>query len=129
VTDAPDRRGSGELSDRIVDAIRAGGEWHSVRDVHSVLEGERRIAYTTVLTVMQRLAQRGVLDHERIGRAGRYRISATVDPTRARSLIDQAVNRFGSVAIAQFVERTREDPELLAELRRQLDMEVDSDEC
>lgn len=124
----PNRRSSGELTDRIIDAIRSTGGWHTVREIHTELARERSIAYTTVLTVMQRLAQRGVLDHERDGRAGRYRISATVDPTRARSLIDQAVNRFGSVAIAQFVERTREDPKLLAELRRQLDMEIDADE-
>jgi hypothetical protein len=43
------------------------------------------------------------------------------DRRGARALVDQALDRFGSVAVAQFVERTREDPQLLEELRRQLE--------
>lgn len=117
------RREPGQLTDRVVDVVRAAGTWCSVRDVHAELDRESPIAYTTVLTVLQRLVQHGVLEHARAGRAGRYRIAEQVDPRGARTLVDQAVSRFGTVAVAQFVERTREDPELLAELRRQLGME------
>lgn len=121
MTELSSRRGSGELSDRIIDAVRTAGDWRTVREIHAELDSERSIAYTTVLTVMQRLAQKGVLDHERQGRSGRYRIAVNADPHGARTLVDQALSRFGSVAIAQFVERTREDPELLRELRQRLE--------
>lgn len=117
------RREPGKLTDRVVDVVRASASWCSVRDVHAELGREAPIAYTTVLTVLQRLVRHGVLEHERAGRAGRYRIAEQVDPRGARTLVDQAVGRFGAVAVAQFVERTREDPELLAELRRQLGMD------
>lgn len=92
----------------------------SVRDVHTILSEERSIAYTTVLTVMQRLVQQGHLEYVRKGRSGSFRATRDADPSGARSMVDQALARFGTVAITQFVERTREDPELLAELRRQL---------
>lgn len=116
-----ERRGPGELAARIVAVVRGAGDWCSVRDVHASLELERPIAYTTVLTVLQRLVQQGVLEHERVGRAGRYRMAVHADRRGARALVDQALDRFGSVAVAQFVERTREDPRLLEELRRQLE--------
>ena len=123
---APDRRLPGALAHLILTVIRAHGDWMTVREVHTVVSEERSIAYTTVLTVMQRLAQQGILDHMKVGRAGKFRVAQAVDPTGARSLVDQALARFGTVAVAQFVESTREDPALLAELRRQLGVE-DSD--
>lgn len=118
--EANGRRGAGQLSDRVVDVVRAADGWCSVRDVHEQLSREGEIAYTTILTVLQRLARQGVLDHHREGRAGRYRIAAAVDPQGARSLVDHALTRFGVVAITQFVERAREDPVLFDELRRQM---------
>ena len=93
----------------------------SVRDVHTIVSEERSIAYTTVLTVMQRLVQQGHLEHVKQGRSGSFRVTQNADPSGARSMVDQALARFGTVAITQFVERSREDPELLAELRRQLE--------
>lgn len=92
----------------------------TVRDVHTVVAEDRSIAYTTVLTVMQRLVQQGHLDRVHEGRSGKFRVTQNADPTGARSLVDQAIARFGAVAVTQFVERSREDPALLAELRRQL---------
>ena len=45
-----------------------------VRDVQEALKGrDRDLAYTTVMTVMDRLAKKGALDRELDGRAWRYR--------------------------------------------------------
>lgn len=115
-----DRRSWGALAHRVMTILREHGSWMSVRDVHTILAEERSIAYTTVLTVMQRLVQQGHLEHVKEGRTGSFRVTQDADPSGARSMVDQALARFGTVAITQFVERTREDPELLAELRRQL---------
>jgi predicted transcriptional regulator len=121
VTTPPDRRSPGALALQVLTIVRAHGAWMTVRDVYDVLSQERPIAYTTVLTVMQRLVQQGHLEHVREGRSGSYRVTRNADPSGARSMVDQALARFGTIAITQFVERSREDPELLAELRRQLD--------
>lgn len=121
MTSPTDRRSPGALAHEVLTILRRDGSWMSVRDVHTVVSAERSIAYTTVLTVMQRLVQQGHLEHVKQGRSGSFRITRNADPTGARSMVEQTLARFGTVAIAQFVERTREDPELLAELRRQLD--------
>ena len=44
----------------------------SVRDVHHALSQDRELAYTTVMTVLDRLAKKGVVRRERDGRAYRY---------------------------------------------------------
>lgn len=121
----PDRRSPGALAQQVLTIIRADAEWMTVRDVHTLMSEERAIAYTTVLTVMQRLVQQGHLEYVREGRTGQFRITQHADPTGARSIVDQALARFGTVAVTQFVERSREDPALLAELRRQLGMDDD----
>jgi len=54
----------GDLEADIMEAIWARGP-ATVADVHKLLEGQREIAYTTVKTVMGRLAEKGHL-HRRI---------------------------------------------------------------
>lgn len=44
----------------------------TVREVHGELAGDRDLAYTTVMTVMERLWRKGVLRREARGRAFEY---------------------------------------------------------
>ena len=44
-----------------------------MREVHAELAADRDIAYTTVMTVMDRLARKELVTQERDGRAFRYR--------------------------------------------------------
>ena len=44
----------------------------SVREIHDSLSQERDIAYTTVMTVLDRLTKKGLVTRERDGRAWRY---------------------------------------------------------
>lgn len=48
----------------------------TVRDLHQALESDRRLAYTTVMTVLDRLARKELVVQERDGRAYRYRARA-----------------------------------------------------
>lgn len=50
----------------------------SVRDVHEELARGRSIAYTTVMTVLDRLSKKGIVDRSLDGRAWLYR------PARSR---------------------------------------------
>lgn len=45
----------------------------TVRDVHDRLTAERDLAYTTVMTVLDRLSKKGVVNRELDGRAWLYR--------------------------------------------------------
>ena len=52
--------------------------WHSdapqsVADVHQLLSQERELAYTTVMTVLDRLAKKDLVSRELVNRAWQYR--------------------------------------------------------
>jgi predicted transcriptional regulator len=59
----------GSLEARVMDVLWAHGE-SSVRDVSEVID--RPLAYTTVMTTLERLFKKGLLDRHKIGRAFLY---------------------------------------------------------
>ena len=65
----------GDLEQAVMDVLWNSPAALSVRDVQAELAGERALAYTTVMTVMDRLAKKGQLARELDGRAWRYRPS------------------------------------------------------
>lgn len=64
----------GELEAEIMELVWMLGET-TVREVHHALLKGRDIAYTTVMTVMTRLAEKGILTREADGNAYLYRPS------------------------------------------------------
>jgi predicted transcriptional regulator len=69
----------GELEAVIMDRLWERGHPTLVREILDDLRGNRDIAYTTVMTVMENLHRKGWLRRERDGRAWRY------EPTGSRS--------------------------------------------
>ena len=61
----------------------------SVREVHDALGPSRHLAYTTVMTVMGRLAGAGLLTQERSGRAYRYAAAGSREELTASTMLDQ----------------------------------------
>jgi predicted transcriptional regulator len=92
----------------------------TVRQVLERLNGGDRpaLAYTTVMTVMARLADKGILRREPAPRGFRY---APVVRDRAGIAVREVVRNFGETAVAPFVEEVRADPRLLRRLRKLLD--------
>lgn len=64
----------GSLEREVLNVVWAG-ESVSVRDVYESME--RRLAYTTIMTTLDRLHRKGVLDREQEGRAFVYRTRIT----------------------------------------------------
>ncbi len=91
----------------------------SVRQVHEALE-DRDLAYTTVMTIMSRLAEKGILERRKEGRAFIYRPAHSGKRgflrqqarRRVRALLDQ----FGGLAMAELVDELRASPEQMREL-------------
>lgn len=69
----------GELEKSVMEYLWSSDQWCTVRDVFASLADEREIAYTTVMTVLQRLARKGLVEEQKSGRAYLYR------PTASRS--------------------------------------------
>lgn len=95
---------------------RDGG---TVREVLESLRG--KVAYTTVMTMMVRLYERGLLTREPQGRGFRYRPAASRDEflsDLAGSLVTRLVDDFGDAALTRILERVAQlDPKRLAALR------------
>ena len=113
----------GELQGRVLEVVRQCQSC-TVRDVHEALCSEREVAYTTVLTVMSRLVQRGILERHKQGKAGVFSLAVSDDADAAGRAVEYLLGRFGNVAIAQFVSHAKASPDVLEELRRL----VESDE-
>ena len=98
------------------------GEPLTVRQLLGRLNRGRRdpLAYTTVMTVMNRLAEKGALHRKRRGRGYSYEPTA---PDAAGLAVQSVVREFGDAAVAQFVDQAREDPKLLRRLERLLEEE------
>jgi predicted transcriptional regulator len=58
----------------------------TVRDIHRQLTLARARAYTTVLTIMDRLAHKGIVTRRKVGRAYRYRANLSVDEARMKAV-------------------------------------------
>jgi predicted transcriptional regulator len=62
----------GELEATVMDRMWDAAAPRSVRDVMEDLQQSRTIAYTTVMTVMERLFRKGMLTRVEVGRAYLY---------------------------------------------------------
>jgi predicted transcriptional regulator len=102
----------------------------SVRDVHRCLLERRDIAYTTVMTVMSRLAEKGLLVRRQEGRAYIYTAAAARDEfclDIMKGLVEGVAGRMERPALTHFVETLTEDDsaqldllaEIIAEKRRE----------
>ena len=93
----------------------------SVREVAGELHGQDR-AYTTVMTVMSRLAEKAILRRRQVGKAYVYEAKLSEQQMlsrTARRTVRKLVNDFGEVALAHFAEELdRAKPETMARLRK-----------
>ena len=113
----------GELERAVMDHLWAAGEPLTVRQVHEALSAERDLAYTTVMTVLQRLARKNLVSQIRDDRAHQYAPVHGPDELIAGLMVDALDQAAGSVdrqaALVHFVERVGADE--ADALRRALD--------
>lgn len=113
----------GDLEQAVLEVLWAlePDDWATVRQVHEAM-ADRGLAYTTVMTVMDRLARKGHVVQEREGRAYRYRPRLSRSELTAE-LMREALADVGAAdrgsALVSFVEDA--SPEDIAALRRALD--------
>lgn len=92
-----------------------------VDDIHQALLRDREIAYTTVMTVMSRLAAKGLLTRRKHGRAYLYRAALPREEMAESTLHEWSRRFFGGrilPAVSFLLGSERLTPEEVAELRR-----------
>ena len=80
--------GFGELEATVMDLLWSRPDPATVRDVQRALETERPLAYTTLMTVMDRLHSKGWLSRTMEGRAYSYQPTATKEEHSAQLMTD-----------------------------------------
>jgi predicted transcriptional regulator len=113
----------GDLERAVMDHLWSTPQPQTVRQVHEALSERRDLAYTTVMTVLQRLAKKNLVSQIRDDRAHRYAPVHGRDELVAGLMVDaldQAADS-GSreAALVYFVERVTADE--AEALRRALD--------
>lgn len=97
----------GELESEIMEVVWKIGS-ASVRDVLSTLEKKKKIAYTTVMTVMARLRGKGILKRKMDSNGAFIYIPAKDKKLFledvSEKMIKSFIKEYGDVAVAQFVD-------------------------
>jgi len=113
-----------ELEAEVMEEVWAASESVTVRDIRTELNGHNRRkkrAYTTVMTIMARLHEKGLLRRELRGKTYHYRPALSADQyahARAAVQVDELIGDYGDVALAQFARQVEGlDERRLATLR------------
>ena len=106
----------GSLETQVMGALWAAGHPLTVRETLEALNADRTppLAYTTVLTVMSRLAQKGALTRTPRGRGHQYAPAVTDEAALA---VRYVIAAYGNAALSHFVDQASADPSLRARLR------------
>lgn len=109
----------GELEGAVMNVLWDRSGWLTPGEVHEVLAADRPLAYTTVMTILVRLWQKGRLERERDGRAFAYRPVLSREEHAAARMGDVLVDVGDRpVALSHFLERL--EPTDIDQLRRML---------
>jgi predicted transcriptional regulator len=110
----------GPLESEVLEIMWSTGEPMTVRALLERINAgrSRALAYTTVMTVMGRLEEKGVLARRREGRGYVYDALAK---DAAAIAVHNVMRDFGDAAMAHFVEEARSDPDAMRRLQRLLD--------
>lgn len=111
----------GELQARILETLATRGP-STVREVVDALSGKPRLAYTTVMTVLARLHEKGIVERKRAGKGyvyvSRYAPGELRD-RMAKYLVEELVEDFGEHALVHFASALdRLDRRRIERLRR-----------
>ncbi len=108
----------GDLEADVMGVVWEKGQ-ATVQEVQEALEPRRPLAYTTVMTVMSRLAGKGLLKQSKLGRGYVYSPKASQEKL-ARSMLRSLVRRFYNGAAAKAITHLLETDEQIdeAELSR-----------
>lgn len=119
----------GDLERAVMDQLWLAPRPQTVRQVHGELSARRVLAYTTVMTVLRRLADKGLVVRDRHERAHRYSAARSRDELVADLMVD-ALHDFADSAgragaLVHFVARVGTDE--ASALRRALaELEADA---
>ena len=119
-TTPPGRRAILDLAPLELDCMNA--LWQlgaaNVREIRERLAASKPRAYTTIMTIMDRLAAKGAVTRHKVGRAYRYQPNVTAGEARARAVDSVVEHFFGGSAPALVEHLAGEEPARAAQPAR-----------
>lgn len=111
----------GDLEKEVMDVVWESSSPITVRDVLERVSRKRKVAYTTVMTIMTRLSDKGLLSRKTNGSKA-YAYQAVYSKEKfltkvSKQIIKNFVASFGQAAVAHFAQEIEKIP---ADKRRKL---------
>jgi predicted transcriptional regulator len=118
----------GPLESKVLDTIWTSNKRPlTVREVHQSMAKSGSLAYTTIMTTMNRLYDKGLLDREvKSGKGGLHyaywpKLEKDVfERTAIQGVLDSLIDKFGERVTECFVETISMDKERLKNLKKEL---------
>lgn len=108
----------GPLEANVLNAVYEMGKPIRVREVYEKLKGERKIAYTTVMSTMNALFEKGILDRKVTeGRGGLLYVywpkmtRSEIERSVVKHILDSLVKNFGEAVTSYLVEMKESEKE------------------
>lgn len=113
----------GPLEAKIMDILWNDVEM-TIKDVQQVLDREKMTNFNTVMTVMNRLVEKGILQKRVEGRSSLYRpIQTRVEflNTQSKEMTNELMDEFGNVVVSHMLDALEDvDDELVAKLEHKI---------
>ena len=113
----------GPLEAKIME-ILWNNEEMTIKDVQRVLEQEKMTNFNTVMTVMNRLVEKGILQKRSEGRSSLYKpVQSRIDFLNAQSkeMTHELMDEFGNVVVSHMLDALEEvDEDLVAKLEQKI---------
>jgi predicted transcriptional regulator len=113
----------GPLEAKIMGILWEGSE-HSIKQVQQRLEQDKPINFNTVMTVMNRLIDKGILEKRLVGRSSLFRPVQTKEEfmdEQSKKLSENLLDEFGAVVINHMLDAVDSvDQDLLEQLEQKI---------
>ncbi|WP_042224193.1 BlaI/MecI/CopY family transcriptional regulator [Oceanobacillus manasiensis] len=113
----------GPLEAKIMD-ILWNGEEKTIKDVQQILEQEKATNFNTVMTVMNRLIEKGILQKRTEGKSSLYRpVQSRIEflNTQSKEMTNELMDEFGNVVVSHMLNALEEaDEDLVAKLEQKI---------
>lgn len=117
------KRFFGPLEAKIMDILWSGKE-QTIKEVQLELEKEKATNFNTVMTVMNRLVEKGLLQKRAEGRTTMYKPVLTREEfvnTQSKEMTHELMDEFGSVVVSHMIDALDDaDEDLVARLEQKI---------
>ncbi|MDF2068020.1 BlaI/MecI/CopY family transcriptional regulator [Bacillus sp. Cr_A10] len=113
----------GPLEAKIMDILWNDVEM-TIKDVQQVLDREKGTNFNTVMTVMNRLVEKGILQKRTEGRSSLYKPVLSRDQflhTQSKEMTNELMDEFGTVVVSHMLDALEDvDDDLVAKLEKKI---------